>query len=305
MRPDSLFHQFVQDAQGPNEAGWAYHHINIDECLEQGLLGQVNMRMRAQGFPEWQSEEVYKKFLFGGMTPEAIRQEYYHIPSYDVIRVFRENVLVRQQLAGMERLPGQKAGLSYVGIDVGRTHDKTVISVLEKIGDKLYTRSMETLTGAEFSTIFDRLAETVNRWCPEKIVVDASTIGLQLSEDCLRRWGEARVVPVTIGGLSKEKVICHTQSLLESDRLYLPKDDSIRKQFLAISKKDFEGMCRYVLPRGAQGHCDAAMSIMLAAWGVSPDPCGLMASRLQKQEKRGAVRNMSRDPYQRPDDEDR
>ena len=287
QRPDTLFNTFTVDAEHGNESGWAYHSITIDQCLDDGLLSKVNMRLRALAFPEWKDRAAYKKFLFAGMTPEAVRQEFYHEACIEVYRVFKESVVERQSVDTEQLyiLPGRKKGLSYLGFDVGRIHDRSVVCVLELIANQLYVRYLETLEQCTFTTMMAKLTEAVNLWTPEMIVVDASTIGIQLSEDATARWGEMRVIPATIGGLSKEKIICHTQGLLDMGRLWIPRSPAIKSQFMAISKKlTPEGLCRYMLPSSAAGHCDEFMAIALGAYGCSGNPTDVMAQRLQKQD---------------------
>ena len=306
MRPGTLFQQFAQDAAGENTAQWSHHHITIDEALDQGLLEKVNMKQRATYFAEWTDREAYKRFLFAGLSRAAIRQEYYTEAAEEHYRVYSEKI-VEQCMVPQETLflpAGRKTGLAYVGVDIGRSHDKFALCVVEVVaGGKAYVRELTVRENIEFEEMKEEIRRAMSLWRPEKLCQDASTIGIMLGEWSVQQYGEAVAFPITISGMAKERLLVHLQAMMSSGMLLVPRSADLKKQFLAVTKTVTPmAQTRFILPTTQAGHCDSVLAIALACYGATGDPSGLLAERLRKPE--GQRRPWNRDPSRHPAEED-
>lgn len=309
-RGSTLFWQIVEDAMGANKDNWSLHKITLDDALSQGLLKKVNSTRRAKYWPEYPNEEAFKRDLFQGLSDVEIQQEFYVTPVEKVTRVFGDSVIERQMLdtATMFKTPNLKKGLSYLGFDVGAVRDRTCICVIEYDGGKFFVRNLKTLEqGTEFSEMFRELESAVTAWTPEKIVIDATTIGLSVAELAMRKWGNmvapenSRVIQATLSGMAREKIIVNCQSLLEGGKLFIPRTEDMRRQFTSVTKKITpEGWVRYVVPRTASGHCDEMMAVALACYGVTNSPFDVQAQRLQKPPP--GKQKWGKDPHRHPEE---
>jgi phage FluMu gp28-like protein len=301
MRRPSLFSDFVDDAKAENKAGWSFHQITLSDALRQGLLAKVNEVRRNRGWHEWANEAAFIKDCRQGLTDAQFRQEYYCEAVEETYRVFAETLVERQSMypAQLYCQPVSKSGLTFMGWDVGRIHDHAVLAILERVGDKLYTRHLATFVNRPFAEQRQEFAAAVHAWSPEKIVIDTSTLGIDFGEWAVMNWGEARVIPATMVGLAREKVLCHAVASMGMGELVIPRIPELMKQFTRIYKKiTIENQVRYVVPVGATGHCDEAMAIMLAAYGCSGNPTEIMAERLRRPEEQHQAR---RDRRERPE----
>ena len=290
MRRPSLFADLCDDAKTANVGGWSYHETFLEEALSQGLLDKVNEVRRAKGWAAHANEAEFKRDLFKGMTEEMVRQEYYGESMEKVYRVFPDEVIKRQSIDPTVILQpsSKKRGLCYLGYDVGRIHDHAVLAIIEQFQGKQYTRLLKSLVNTPFVEQRAAIKAAIEEWSPERIVIDTSTIGIELGEWALSSWGEFRVIPVTITGMAKEKVIVHAQTKMDSGELFIPDTPALAKQFKSITKRlTVENFVRYTLPTTAAGHCDEALAVCLACWGTSGNPGEVMAERLKKVEPKG------------------
>jgi len=306
MRGGTLFAQFCADAQADNQAKWSFHKTTLDDALSQGFLKKINEKRHHDGWPEYASHDDLKGDFFAGLDDAQVRQEFYCEAVEKIYRVFQEGIVDRQSMDEQsilrnEKIPGHA---TYLGFDVGAIRDRTTICILEQVGDKIFTRLLKTLPqGAEFSEMQRELEAAVVKWTPEKIIIDATTIGVSIGQWAMGKWGntlepeKSRVVTATLSGLSREKIIVNCQSLFEGGRLFIPRGD-LKRQFLSITKRiTIEGWVRYSVPRTAAGHCDEAMGVALACYGMTANPGDIIAQRLQHPAKKAA---WGRDPYKHP-----
>src|SRR6478672_4630022 len=77
----------------------------------------------------------------------------------------------------------------YVGVDVARKHDLTVIDVGERIGDTLWDRMRIELHDKKFSEIEEELFRILRLSSVRRCCIDATGIGMQLAERARDRFG--------------------------------------------------------------------------------------------------------------------
>jgi len=152
----------------------------------------------------------------------------------------------------------------YLGMDIGRIHDLSVIWIWERIGDVLWTRAVYVMRKAPFSLQQDKLygfLPYVRRAC-----IDASGIGMQFVEDAKKRYGE-KVEGVTFTREIKEDLGVKLKRMMEDKRLRIPVDRAIRDDLHAVRKYVTPaGNVRLDADRTDAGHADRFWA---AALGVS------------------------------------
>lgn len=169
--------------------------------------------------------------------------------------------------AGLELVDGllRPGGNFYLGVDIGRKKDRTVIWLLEKIGDVFWTRAVITLDRTPFRAQFeeiDRLLPFVRRAC-----IDATGIGAQIAEEAVAKHGE-KVEAVEFNIANKEAMATDTKSHFEERTIRIPAAAPIRRAFNAVKRfTSPTGHFRFDADRTEAGHADEfwAGALALAA----------------------------------------
>jgi phage FluMu gp28-like protein len=147
------------------------------------------------------------------------------------------------------------AGVDYLGVDIGRKKDRTVIWKKRKVGDVLWTRAVTVLERTPFAaqfSIIDSMMRGVSRCC-----VDATGLGAQIAEDLARKWGASRVEQVVFNIENKEKMATAQKASFEERRERIPAAAFIRRSINAVKRYTSQtGHFRFDADRTEAGHAD-------------------------------------------------
>jgi phage FluMu gp28-like protein len=161
----------------------------------------------------------------------------------------------------------QMRGDCYMGVDIGRKKDRTVIWLVERLGDVAWTRKVEVLERTPFHAQFaliDSLMPLARRAC-----IDATGLGMQLAEDLQRKWG-TKVEPVTFNLENKEKMATLTKRGFEERKVRIPAAAFIRRSLNAVKRYTSPtGHFRFDAARTDQGHADEFWALALALSAAS------------------------------------
>ncbi len=177
------------------------------------------------------------------------------------------------------------AGPCYLGVDIGRARDKTVLWLLEDVDGILWTRLVRTLDRAPFSVQRAAIEEVLTErpvpsdlrpvptghgsrvtghFLVQRCAIDATGIGAMLAEELAARFG-ARVEPVVFTLATKEDLALRLKRLLEERRLRIPYDPEIRRALAAVKRYTTAlGHFRFDAARTEEGHADAFWALALA-----------------------------------------
>jgi len=157
------------------------------------------------------------------------------------------------------------SGPLYVGVDVGRDHDLTVIWVIEKLGDVAYTRAVVTMEKQTFEAQEHALYEWLGRPEVRRCCIDRTGLGRQFAERAVQRFGCYRVEGVNFTGAVKEELAYPVRSAFEDRTVRIPNDPLIRSDLRAIKKETTaSGNLRFTADRGKNGHADRFWALALA-----------------------------------------
>jgi phage FluMu gp28-like protein len=243
-------------AAGSSPPLWSAHWVDIHHARAHGFVVDVeSLRAAIADEDAWQ-QEYCCRFL---------AQAAHYIPP--------EMVVAAEHPAATTTLRSEGGALSrpcYLGVDIGRRRDLTVLWLLE-VEDELappearryLTRAVLTLDRQPFARqrrALDALlslrltAEPELRENPpakgvpygrgfavRQCALDATGLGLMLAEELQARWGQ-RVEPVTFTLPVKEDLAVRVKRVLEESRLKIPYDPAVRAALGAVK--------RYVTPAG-------------------------------------------------------
>lgn len=210
---------------------WFHTKITIEDAIKDGLIDTI-LGHKA-------SKEEVAQFLedtFSGMTDEAIQEEFYctprsssknHLLPYELINAIeRDNILDDK----LENITGDL----FVGMDIGRKNNPSVIWVDELLGEMLYTRKVIPLKNVAYRTQKEILYSILSHPNFRRAAIDATGIGNQLAEETQQDFGVLRVEAVMFTPRSKEEMASHTYIMVEGKKTLIPRDKVIRDDFYSV-----------------------------------------------------------------------
>lgn len=164
--------------------------------------------------------------------------------------------------AGWEWLSRAARGDLYAGFDPGRKRDKAALVIVEKTGEKFFTRMTISLRDAPFTTQKNTL-DTAMRKGVRAMKIDSTGIGMDLAERMEAGWpGAAK--GFTFTARSKAVLVAGLYGALSDGRIVIPADRGLLAELGSIREAVSEsGAALYTAPRGPH-HADTAWALMLA-----------------------------------------
>lgn len=243
------------------ENDFSKHSVDIYQAVEEGLEIDIDELKHIYPDPDSFAQEFECKFL-------SDRESYFSLPLI--------NSCVS---AECDRIAGEEAqGDVYIGIDVGRKRDRTVIYTLQKIGDVFYSRPMEILDKTQFQAQYDFISGLIETIKPRRVCIDSTGLGMQLAEDLAH--AHHCVEGVSFTAPVKEKITVDTRILLENRNIRIPDDRDLIRDIHAIKKiVTIAGNIRYDAARNESGHADRYWALALAVHaGSSSGPAAACGS---------------------------
>lgn len=240
--PKGLGNKFA-DLWSKNE-NYSKHKLTIVEAVEQGL--KVNLEELRAGVDDsdiWLQEYMCEFIDSSGVL----------LP-YDMIAACESAICVAETDAP-----------KFVGMDIGRSHDLSVISVLAKHGDKLVLVQKEELHKMPFNEQLEVLSGILSAKGVQKCCIDATGLGMMFAEEAKRRHG-GRIEAVNFSHKAKGEMYSAMRKRFEERTIQIPNNDrNLREDLHAIQKLvSVGGNISYSAPRSADGHSDRGASLALA-----------------------------------------
>ena len=289
-----------------NPKKFSLHRVTLEDALHQGFLWKLQSKLPA-GDPRQEMDETdYFNFIRSGCADEeSFLQEYMCVPADDASAFLTYDMIAACEYERTPETMTDAADFSdlrdgaplYVGVDVGREHDLTVIWVNRIEGERHCCRRLICLKGMKFSAqeeiLYGILALPNMRRC----CIDGSGLGMQLAERAQEKFGTYRVESVKFSAPVKDELAYPFRAAFEDLNLRIPADPKLRADLRAIKKETTAaGNIRFAADRGENGHSDRfwAGALAIHAKGTSEDgPCRIEPS-VPESLKRGAAANDAR-----------
>lgn len=199
---------------------------------------------------------------------ETFQTEYMCVFSKSMDAVFDPSLMET-----FDSLPSAAQG-NWIGIDVGRTHDKTAFVMGAAVGDTLYVTDAETMEKADYQTQLDRIAELERRRRFNGGLVDAGGIGSMLAEYANSKVSR-RISPFTFTSSSKTPLFESLRDLVFRRKILFSKPllERMREDLSGVSRiTTSEGKVAYRAVSDSSGHSDlsSALVLMIEAWKRNP-----------------------------------
>lgn len=253
------YYRLVDDARKGNR--WSLHTITIEDAIAQGLVDKIMGRAATQA----ERDAFLKDCRETAGDEETFLQEYMCVPVDEATAWLTWELITgaEHHEAGQAQL--YRGGDAYVGWDVARRRDYSVIWVVERVGDVAWTRHLVEMRGRSFSeqlAEFDRVmaAYKVRRAC-----IDQTGMGEAIVEEAKARHGQYRVEGVQFTGATKQHLATIGKQAFEDRRVRIPASREIRESHHAVRKTTtIAGNPRFDADRSEVGHADHFWAHMLA-----------------------------------------
>ncbi len=250
----NMFYRLWTDAK---KSGWSPHKVTIFDAVAQGLplrddkgrpITPEDLRRALNDEDAWQQEYLCE-FL----------DETTAFLTYEMISECEDDRCLLQDPAFPPR------GSYFIGMDIGRKRDLTVITVVEDVAGILPVREMMILHKAPFRVQEEAFFSAISRYQAIRTEIDATGIGAMLAERAEETFGRHRVEGVQFTAPAKEELATNLRVKFEDKMIRIPIDRDLREDLHSVKKVvTASGHIRFDAERSEIGHADRFWSLALA-----------------------------------------
>lgn len=241
---------------------WALHTTTIIDAVHDGLadriLGRKLTEAERQAWIDAEHESVGDE--------DTWQQEYLCNPIDEASAWLPWELIVgceSPEAGNVAYL--EKTGDCFIGWDVARTADKSVIWTVQRVGDILWTRDVHVMRRKSFAEQLDAFDVRMRLYNARRACIDKTGLGMPIVEEAQARWGQYRVEGVTFTGEVKQHLATYGKQMFEDKRVRIPMSRDIRDSHHAVRKMTtVAGNPRFDADRNESGHADEFWAHMLA-----------------------------------------
>ena len=162
-----------------------------------------------------------------------------------------------------ESIKDDGASPLYIGMDIGRSHDLSVIVTAVKLGDVLAGLEVDTLTKMPFADQLKILVDKARASRVQGVCIDSTGIGAMLAEEATKMLGgKCRGVQFNVA--TKGEMYGLLRRKFEERSIRVPVERPLREDLHAVQRVvSTGGNVTYSAPRNADGHSDRAAALAL------------------------------------------
>jgi hypothetical protein len=177
-----------------------------------------------------------------------------------------ELILAAENDEATESLPPgyKQESRVFMGVDIGRKKHRTVVWLLQQVGDILWTVAVHVLDKLPFQDQYKVIAGYMQQLQIYKSCVDATGMGSQIAEQ-LDTDFPGRVEPIQFTLQSKDTMFTLMKRTFEERRYRIPQSPIIRADINGIKKSVTKaGNLVYSAAETQEGHSDRGNALALA-----------------------------------------
>jgi phage FluMu gp28-like protein len=261
----NFFNQLVREVrEAGNPKGISLHRTTLQDALDQGFLYKLQQALPGSDPRQAMDEAEYFDWTKAGCADaESFMQEYMCQPADDDAAFLEYDLIASCEYQADLDWTRREGGRLYMGVDIGRKKDLTVLWVLEELGDVLYTRHVECLQNMRKS----EQEAVIWPWfaLADRVCIDCTGLGIGWTDDAQDKFGTSRVEGVNFTARSKEAMAYPVRGKMEDKRIRIPYDPAIRADLRAVTKQTTSaGNVRFTAERTPDGHSDRFWALALA-----------------------------------------
>lgn len=271
----NFFNELVEEIKHKgNPKGISLHRVSLQDALDQGFLYKLQHSLASEDPIREMDEADYFNFIRSGCADEEqFLQEYMCVPAddagafltYDQIALCEYTALDDWEMAADGTFSdGRRAVNLYLGYDVGRNKNLSVLWIIERTYGRLFTCKLVEMRAKKFSEQEAVLYSYLDLPMLRRCCIDSTGLGMQLAERAVERYG-SKVEAVRFTGPVKEALAYPLRAAFEDQGVKIPRDDKIRSDLRAVKKTTTAaGNIRFEADRGEDGHSDRFWALALA-----------------------------------------
>ena len=234
---------------------YSKHKVTIEDAVRMGLFGSDAKKAAAK-----------MAELRAGVDDDDIWAQEFMCQFIDNSSVLLPYELIGKcESADIKSLTSGEDAASplYIGMDVGRQKDLSVIITAAKCGDVLVVTGIDTLRKMPFADQLAILTDKARASRVRGVCIDSTGIGAMLAEEAVRKVG-SKVQPVQFTVQSKGEMYGLMRRRFEERSIRIPVDRDLREDLHAVQRLvSTGGNVTYSAPRNADGHSDRAAALAL------------------------------------------
>jgi phage FluMu gp28-like protein len=265
----TVFNQIIRDIrERGNPMGWSLHSCPVQKAVAEGLVEKINAASgRTETREAWLARQRAEC-----LDEEQWLQEYCCIPADEAANFLSYELIT---LAEDDSAPRDWDYLAtcpnplFIGFDVARKHDLSVIDVEEKVGDVYWERMRIELRGVPYAEQRATLYRLLDLPAVRRACLDATGLGNQLAEEAKTRYGY-RVEGVTFTNQVKSDLAYRLRSTHEERRLRYARSAALQADLRGIKKETTPSGNERFVGESADSHCDRFWAKALAIHAGQP-----------------------------------
>lgn len=255
-----LYYKFI-DQVNKKQLNWSLHKTPIQLAVAEGLVDKIYQRQTTKE----EQEEWLKNEQDNCFDEYTWLQEYCCIAVDEACAFLPYDLITTCEMDDILKPLSEIQNDIYVGMDIGRRKDLTVIWVLEKFENVLYTRAVIELLKMKFQKQAEILYEVLSLRNFRRSCIDATGIGMQLSEDAQTKFGKFRVEQIMFTNKIKEELAYTTRTNFENKTVFIPKEHNIREDLHSVRRiTTTANNIRFDAEHSENGHADRFWALSLA-----------------------------------------
>ena len=262
-----LFYQFIKQIDA-GKLNWSHHKITIQKAVDEGFVDKIYGRKTTK--KEREQWLIQEKADCG--DEQTWLQEYCCVAvdestaflTYEML----QNIKEKDILKPYEELSGDL----YLGFDVARKKDLSVISVLEKVSNTKFLRHQVVMKKLKFREQKAILYGFLSMPNLRRACIDSTGIGAQIAEDARIDFGKSKVEEVTFTNAVKEEISYQLYTAVEDKNLIIDvnTDENAIEDYHSVRKFTTKsGNIRFDSDGSSDGHADRFFSLALANHAAS------------------------------------
>jgi len=301
----SLFNKLIIEAREyGNPKGISLHRVTLQDALDQGFLFKLQSKLPTDSPIQDMDEAAYFDHIrVGCVNVDSFNQEYMCKPSSDadayisyelldyaarphlrskITRLDTDNHWISIELINLIReISFDFTGTYYLGMDIARKGDLSVIWVMQCVGGMYSTALIVEMDRCKFSRQEEVLYPLLKLPQIRGACIDATGLGMQFAERGVEKYG-SKIAEITM--TAKWKSLASTNLLIKmQDRRVLIPDDATVKADLRSMRKTVtsHNNISFDAKRDKDGHADRYWALALVLEAIStpqlsffePIPC--------------------------------
>jgi phage FluMu gp28-like protein len=208
--PASVFARLCQEAKAANPMHASFHRTTLLDAVDAGLVEAIDRVAAANPESRTLNPEPseLRRAQFVATVRAKCRTEAAWLSQYLCQPQDDGGALLPYSLiAGCEadalntavggRLPPDSCGPLYLGMDIGRKHDLSVLWLVERVGDVFWTRWVLELSKVIFREQLAALKTALRHPRLVRCCIDATGIGAMIAEEAQLEFGQYKVEQVS------------------------------------------------------------------------------------------------------------